>query len=87
MIPEAEFAFFSGSALPAAELVSSTVPRAAMAAPARAAERKNLIRPSVLNSNIIGDRTTDVPNDFLSPVFGRATKHSPTTCKVETCKW
>ena len=87
MIPEAEFAFLSGGASPAAELVSSTVPRKAMAAPTRAAERKNPILPSVLNSNTVGDRTMDVPNEFLSPVFGNATKHSPTTCKVETCKW
>ena len=87
MISEAGFAFFSGGALPAAELVSSTVPRMAMAAPARAVEQKNLIRPSVLNSNIVGDKTMDVPHGFLSPIFGNAKKHSPTTGKMETCKW
>ena len=87
MIPDAEFAFLSGGALPAAELVSSTAPRTAMAASARAAEQKNPIPPSVPDSNIIGDRTVDGSNNFFSPVFGNATKHSPTTCKVETCKW
>lgn len=87
MIAEAEFAFFSGGALPAAELVSSTLPRSAMATPTHAFEQKNLIRPSVLSSNGIGNRTMCVPNDFLSLIFRNATKHPPTTGKVETCKW
>lgn len=87
MIPEAESEFFSGGAPPAAELVSSTVPRTATAASAREVEQKNPVLPSVPDSNIVGDRTVDGSNDFFSPVFGNATKHSPTTCKVETCKW